>query len=395
MADMRSLTRRAAREAGVPVQLYEALVFAGERSWKGWQTSPAGAAGPSQLMPGTAAGLERKYGVNTKTVYGNLLGGAFYLKEQLRTFKNPRLAVAAYNAGPGAVQRYGGIPPYAETQRYVNNIFEALPKISKPQPVKAPKPISLPGAPVRTSTQIGLPESMRTLNIPSTPDIATPDMSGVSPDVVSTVTANLGAIARGEKPSSTLDDLLASQSAQREQLIGAWNAAPPPQPGAEGIGLEIDESVTRQKVKVGGRTVTRKTPVPQAAVRAVALARKYLGTPYSWGGGGPTGPSRGFGRGANTVGFDCSSLLQFVWAQQGVKIPRVTYDQWRAGVPVARRALRPGDAVFFRPGSRGPEHVGMYVGNGLYIQAPKTGDVVKISRLADRSDFMGARRYGA
>lgn len=134
-------------------------------------------------------------------------------------------------------------------------------------------------------------------------------------------------------------------------------------------------------------------PLPTATKGVVGAAQQWLGTPYAWGGGGPSGPSRGFGRGANTVGFDCSSLLQYAYAKQGKKIPRVTYDQFKSGTVVPQAAMQPGDAVFFHPGPRGPEHVGIYVGDGKYIQAPKTGDVVKISNLSDRTDFMGARRW--
>lgn len=129
----------------------------------------------------------------------------------------------------------------------------------------------------------------------------------------------------------------------------------------------------------------------------VELAEHFLGTPYSWGGGGKSGPSEGFGRGAGTVGFDCSSFLQFLWSKQGVDIPRVTYDQWKVGKAVPRGKLQPGDGVYFRPGPQGPEHVGMFIGNGQFIHAPKTGDVVKISRLNDsyyRRNYMGARRFG-
>jgi cell wall-associated NlpC family hydrolase len=140
------------------------------------------------------------------------------------------------------------------------------------------------------------------------------------------------------------------------------------------------------KYKIDGK-------VDGTAVGAVKLAEEYLGTPYSWGGGGKGGPSKGIGRGANTVGFDCSGLLQYVWAKQGVNIPRVTYDQWRSGKVVGRGQLRPGDAVFFHPGKNGPEHVGMYVGNGKFIEAPRTGLNVRISNLAGRKDFMGARRF--
>ena len=151
-------------------------------------------------------------------------------------------------------------------------------------------------------------------------------------------------------------------------------------------GKEIPDSGGLKYPKVRGK-------VPVDAAPIVAEAYKWLGTPYSWAGGGTAGPSKGVGRGANTVGFDCSGFLQYLWGKRGVQIPRVTYDQWRTGQAVGRNELQPGDAVFFHPGPNGPEHVGMYVGDGKFIQAPRTGDVIKISSLGERSDFMGARRY--
>lgn len=148
---------------------------------------------------------------------------------------------------------------------------------------------------------------------------------------------------------------------------------------------------------LGGQTVQAPAGAapspPGQAAGAVALARQQIGTPYSWGGGNLSGPTTGIGRGAATKGFDCSSLLQFVYGKQGVKIPRVTYDQFKTGTPVAQNQLRPGDAVFFHPGPQGPEHVGMYLGGGKFIEAPHTGASVRISELAGRSDFMGGRRY--
>jgi cell wall-associated NlpC family hydrolase len=130
-------------------------------------------------------------------------------------------------------------------------------------------------------------------------------------------------------------------------------------------------------------------PVTKQDTAVVGLAKQYLGTSYHWGGANPK------------TGFDCSGLLQYTWGKQGVSIPRTTYDQFKAGVSVPTRALRPGDAVFFKgsdskvdaQGHTLPGHVGMYVGNGKYIQAPHTGDVVKISYLQDAKDFMGGRRF--
>jgi len=131
--------------------------------------------------------------------------------------------------------------------------------------------------------------------------------------------------------------------------------------------------------------------IGQAVVRAALQMR---GIPYSWGGGGTGGPSKGIAQGANTVGFDCSGLVQYAFAKYGVKVPRVTYDQFRAGTPVPTNAMRPGDLVFFHPGSNGPGHVGIFIGNGKFLQAPQTGDVVKVSNLSDRSDLVGVRRFG-
>jgi hypothetical protein len=118
VADWQTLARRAARSAGVPPDLFVALVRQ-ESGGRNVTNPRSGATGPTQLMPGTARGL----GVDPHNFQQNLLGGARYLKQQLHTFGgNVDKALAAYNAGPGAVQQYGGIPPYAETRNYVRSI---------------------------------------------------------------------------------------------------------------------------------------------------------------------------------------------------------------------------------------------------------------------------------
>ncbi|AJA48588.1 protein P54 [Clostridium pasteurianum DSM 525 = ATCC 6013] len=110
----------------------------------------------------------------------------------------------------------------------------------------------------------------------------------------------------------------------------------------------------------------------------IAYASNFLGTPYVWGGTSPN------------PGFDCSGFTQYVYAKFGISIGRTTYDQINDGVAVSRDQLQPGDLIFF--GSWGdPHHVGMYAGNNMYIHAPRTGDVIKISPLT-RSDYLTARR---
>ena len=108
----------AARRNGVPEDLFLRLVQQ-ESGWNPRALSRKGAVGLAQLMPGTARYLK----VDPYNPLENLEGGARYLAEQYRAFGDWRLALAAYNAGPEAVQKYGGIPPYRETQGYVRAIL--------------------------------------------------------------------------------------------------------------------------------------------------------------------------------------------------------------------------------------------------------------------------------
>ena len=109
--------RAMARKHGVPEDLFLRLVQQ-ESGWNAGARSHKGATGLAQLMPGTAA----KLGVNPRDPIQNLEGGARYLRMMYNTFGDWRLALAAYNAGPGAVQKYGGVPPYRETRNYVRII---------------------------------------------------------------------------------------------------------------------------------------------------------------------------------------------------------------------------------------------------------------------------------
>lgn len=112
------LARAAARRHGVPEDLFLRLVQQ-ESGWNPKARSHKGAMGLAQLMPGTAEYL----GVDPDDPRQNLEGGARYLAEQYRTFGSWRLALAAYNAGPEAVRRHGGVPPFKETKDYVRIIW--------------------------------------------------------------------------------------------------------------------------------------------------------------------------------------------------------------------------------------------------------------------------------
>ncbi|WP_367318308.1 NlpC/P60 family protein [Streptomyces sp. HUAS ZL42] len=285
---------RAARQcAEVSAPLLAAQIEA-ESGWNPSAVSPADARGLSQFVPGTWAtwgvdaagkdGSPRPDGVADPFTPGDaIMTQARYdcwladkVKKTNVAGDPTRLMLAAYNAGPGAVEQFGGVPPYPETQAYVAAIIESMADYTD-------------GEPAETGGAFG--------------------------------------------------------------------------------------------------------------ERVVAAARKWLGTPYSWGGGGPEGPGRGYAQGANTVGFDCSSLVQYaVYQASGGEVlaPRVSQLQVTAGKAVPRDKMRPGDVIGFNlHGSY--DHIGIYIGHGQFIHAPKTGDVVKISSLDEpyyTSRPQKVRRFG-
>lgn len=117
--DLDALIKNASASAGVPHNLFAALVKA-ESGGNQKARSKVGAIGLAQLMPNTAKSL----GVNPKDPWQNLLGGAKYLRQQYDKYGRWDLALAAYNAGPGNVDKYGGIPPFKETRNYVNKVLK-------------------------------------------------------------------------------------------------------------------------------------------------------------------------------------------------------------------------------------------------------------------------------
>lgn len=120
-AEVAAAIQESSARHAVPAPVVEAVAWQ-ESRFNQAAVSPKGARGVMQLMPGTASSL----GVDAADLKGNIDGGAAYLAQQIRRFGDLRLALAAYNAGPEAVTRYGGVPPYAETQGYVRAILARL-----------------------------------------------------------------------------------------------------------------------------------------------------------------------------------------------------------------------------------------------------------------------------
>jgi cell wall-associated NlpC family hydrolase len=333
--------RVASRRTGVREELLRAVL--GQESGGGrWVRSPKGAWGPAQLMPDTARGLEQRYGINTQTAQGNLLGGAYYLKEQLDRFGNEDLALAAYNAGPGAVQKYGGIPPYAETQNYVSSIRSKL------------------GA-RRDATVAALSGSdAGTMGAPAA--------------------RNFNPRAKFKpRPASqpAVNSIAASILASNNEIIGVPSpdfsalstpaVTPPP----------LRPPVSRKTKELPG--LGPNVPGKPVAKKILASAHSQIGKPYVWG-----GESRSEG------GFDCSGLIYAAYLAQGIKIPRTTYEQVKVGKPIKWGQFRPGDLIF----TNGGGHVVLYAGGGKVIAASRPGTAVHYQPLEGfRSSFYTARRY--
>ncbi|MEV6477698.1 bifunctional lytic transglycosylase/C40 family peptidase [Streptomyces sp. NPDC051657] len=275
-----------------------------ESGFKAAAGSHAGAQGPAQFVPGTWATWGQDADANGRTdphdigdaviAQGRLMCSLIGQAKESRYRDDPRrLALAGYNAGWGAVQRFGGVPPVSfaggETYHYVRIIMASM---------------------------------------------------------------------------------------------GRFEAA-----GRAG----------RFSVRGSGRG-------PDALRRA----GHYIGTPYSYGGGTPGGPGTGICDGTNgysangrcaaqsTVGFDCSSLVQYgYWTS--VQLPRTAAAQYSAtsGRPVTRGNLKPGDLVFWAKRSGFIYHVGLYAGEGRVLHAPRTGREVTVEPLdtaMPRADYHGATR---
>ncbi|HEU5155503.1 MAG TPA: NlpC/P60 family protein [Streptosporangiaceae bacterium] len=143
---------------------------------------------------------------------------------------------------------------------------------------------------------------------------------------------------------------------------------------------KVEETYNKLRDKIIKRSPADIVRIPAIggsgkAVQALRAALTQLGDPYVWGAAGPNA-------------FDCSGLTMWAYKQVGINLPHFTGSQWNAGTHVSRSELLPGDLVFFYPDKH---HMGMYLGGGKMVHAPRSGDVVRIAPI-DGRPFAGAVR---
>ena len=192
-----------------------------------------------------------------------------------------------------------------------------------------------------------------------------------------------GQLAERQRLLSSIKDQIASLEAaerRRQERLAAQARArflaaqQQAQPEAD-----APQALTQQLPADDATAAAPIAPAPDARYGGVVgIAMQYLGVPYRWGGADPSG-------------FDCSGFSMYVYAKVGVSLPHHAASQYAMGSPVAKSDLQAGDLVFFN----GLGHMGIYIGGGQFIHAPRTGDVVKISSLSDSwyaRTWVGARR---
>lgn len=202
--------------------------------------------------------------------------------------------------------------------------------------------------------------------------------------------------SRGGRDWGVEDDLSAEFQAPSNPLAAGWNpllSAPDfwtePDPaalyGVTGDFLSPLNDETYQMLEDVDATYgfTPRKGVDGWRGGVVEIARKYIGTPYKWGGTDPSG-------------FDCSGLLQYVYSKAGIDLPRISYQQANYGTKVGLNKLRPGDLVAWDNSSRnnGADHIAMYIGNGRILEAAKPGTRVRIRKLDHNEGAWGVRIDG-
>jgi len=215
--------------------------------------------------------------------------------------------------------------------------------------------------------------------------------TGVNKNLLQQITKDQAEIVQREKLlKKQKAQLKTQQAAAASQRDRAKSAVARQMNYLDGLKASIRKMIDEQQAAAAAAAAASATaagsgtappsnlPNPPASTlggQAVAIAERYLGVPYVWGGASPSG-------------FDCSGLTMYVYSQLGVSLPHNAAAQYYALPHVSEGDLQPGDLVFFD----GLNHVGIYIGGGSMIHAPHTGTVVQISSLSGGGSYDGAAR---
>ncbi len=182
---------------------------------------------------------------------------------------------------------------------------------------------------------------------------------------------------------SSQTDSTAQQQAESAQNSSSTEQTKQVETQISSVAISSDTAVVQQESSSASTTQTSSSSADELRNEIVAYAKQFLGCPYAYGGTGP-------------YSFDCSGLTYYVYAHFGISLSRTVTGQYAQGtyVPLDVSQMLPGDLLFWSYGGSTPTHVGMYIGNGQYIQATKPGDVVRINTVASYSGqpLVGCRR---
>ena len=187
---------------------------------------------------------------------------------------------------------------------------------------------------------------------------------------LSSAVSSLGPALEAAAPSGEFQAVL--DNANAALTAASDPASPDSSDGAEPGGGSLVPSMTTLGLGDATGTTGAGAQAEVSGSSVVTDAQQYLGVPYRWGGTDPA------------TGLDCSGLVQRVYGDLGISLPRTSQEQVNVGTPVASLAqAQPGDLVFFEPTSSGPGHVGIYIGNGQMIDAPHTGTDVQVQAVGE------------